>query len=203
MNSSPIRYGIYRALLGLALGILLLIDPQNSLNVLVRLIAIIFLFSGLFSLYFSWKSGREAERDRRHDRADRGLQRLLLLNSFVNVIFAVVLFIFPAFFASLIWVLVGLILALASVMQFMALVQFRRSVANALPWYLYAAPVLVFVLSIVILSNPFETALTLTVFAGIICLLYAVLEIIQAICEGRLRKKYTSYTEVTPENPGQ
>lgn len=199
MNTSTIRYGIYRALLGLALGVFLLINPENSLEVLVRLIAFIFIISGMFSLFFSWKRGREMERAKTLNKGDSGLQRLLILNAFVNVIFAILLFVFPNFFTSLVWILVGLVLVLASVMQFVSLVQFRKAAATKLAWYLYAAPVFVFTLSIVILCNPFKTAVTLTIFSGIICIVYALFEIIQAICQWRIHKNFTPYTVIDSE----
>jgi len=41
----------------------------------------------------------------------------------------------------------------------------------------------------VILVNPFEAAMTLAIFTGVICLVYALTEIIQAIVEHRLIRK--------------
>jgi len=45
---------------------------------------------------------------------------------------------------------------------------------------------LVIILAVVILLNPFNTAVTLTLFAGIFFLIYALTEIIQCIVEYRL-----------------
>lgn len=178
MNST-IRFSYLRAVLGLALGALLLINPEGSVATLIQVVAIILLIGGLFSFYYATKS------------KDKGLQRLLGLNGFVCAIFALLLLIFPTFFAGLGMIIVGIILILGAISQLGSLMQFRKIVASPLPWYLYLNPVLVLGLGILILFKPFSSAITLAIFAGCICVLYAILEIIQAIVEHRVKKDQT------------
>lgn len=191
MYKSNIRYCIYRAILGLAVGLFLLIKPAGSLPALVRIIAIVFMFSGLFSLYFAWKRGKEMENalPSRTASGDKGLQRLLILTAFICVAFALVLFIFPTFFAGLSMFLVGVMIVLAATSQFMSVVQFKKSLNTVMPWYAYAAPLFVMALGIVILCNPLKSALTMTIIAGVVCVLYAALEIVQALTAWRLSKE--------------
>ncbi|MDD4500490.1 MAG: DUF308 domain-containing protein [Bacteroidales bacterium] len=173
---SNIRYGILRSLLGIVLGIFLLMNPEGSVVTLVRIMAAIMLVGGLFSLYFAWKN--EAQ--------DKGLQRMLYLSSFVFLIFAILLLIFPRFFTGLTMFIAGLILLLSGILQLAHIFHFRKSNEARLPWFIYLNPVLVIILAVVILLNPFNTAVTLTLFAGIFFLIYALTEIIQCIVEYRL-----------------
>ena len=173
---SNIRYGILRSLLGIVLGIFLLINPEGSVVTLVRIMAAVMLTGGLFSLYFAWKN----------ETGDKGLQRMLYLSSFVFLIFAILLLIFPRFFTGLTMFIAGLILLLSGILQLAHIFHFRKSNEARLPWFIYLNPVLVIILAVVILLNPFNTAVTLTLFAGIFFLIYAMTEIIQCIVEYRL-----------------
>ena len=173
---SNIRYGILRSLLGIVLGIFLLMNPEGSVVTLVRIMAAIMLVGGLFSLYFAWKN----------ETGDKGLQRMLYLSSFVFLIFAILLLIFPRFFTGLTMFIAGLILLLSGILQLAHIFHFRKSNEARLPWFIYLNPVLVIILAVVILLNPFNTAVTLTLFAGIFFLIYALTEIIQCIVEYRL-----------------
>ncbi len=173
---SNIRYGILRSLLGIVLGLFLLINPEGSGVTLVRIMAAVMLTGGLFSLYFAWKN----------ETGDKGLQRMLYLSSFVFLIFAILLLIFPRFFTGLTMFLAGLILLISGILQLAHIFHFRKSNEARLPWFIYLNPVLVIILAVVILLNPFNTAVTLTIFAGVFFLIYALTEIIQCIVEYRL-----------------
>jgi uncharacterized membrane protein HdeD (DUF308 family) len=173
---SNIRYGILMSLLGIVLGLFLLMNPEGSVVTLVRIMAAVMLTGGLFSLYFAWKN----------ETGDKGLQRMLYLSSLVFLIFAILLLIFPRFFTGLTMFIAGLILLFSGFLQLAHIFQFRKSNESRLPWFIYLNPVLVIILSVVILLNPFNTAVTLTLFAGIFFLIYALTEIIQCIVEYRL-----------------
>lgn len=173
---SNIRYGILRSILGIVLGIFLLINPEGSVLTLVRIMAAFMLIGGLFSLYFAWKN----------ETGDKGLQRMLYLSSFVFLIFSLLLLSFPKFFTGLTMFIAGLILLLSGILQFTNIFHFRKVSTSSLPWFIYLNPVLVFILAVVILVNPFNTAVTLTMFTGVFFLIYALTEIIQSVVEYRL-----------------
>lgn len=187
---SHIRYSVLRGLLGMALGVFLLINPEGSVSALIRLLAAILLIGGLFALYFAWKDSRQSPSSHPSGREpDKGLQRLLYMTAFIFMAFALFLLLFPRFFAGLAMFLTGIVLLLSSLTQITGIIQFRRTHAIGLPWYIYINPVIICILSVVILVNPFEAAMTLAIFTGIICLVYALTEIIQAIVEHRLIRK--------------
>ncbi|HOO43189.1 MAG TPA: DUF308 domain-containing protein, partial [Bacteroidales bacterium] len=102
------------------------------------------------------------------------------------LIFAILLLIFPRFFTGLTMFIAGLILLLSGILQLAHIFHFRKSNEARLPWFIYLNPVLVIILAVVILLNPFNTAVTLTIFAGVFFLIYAVTEVIQCIVEYRL-----------------
>ena len=104
------------------------------------------------------------------------------------LLFAVLLLLFPRFFTEVALFSTGIILLLFSVTQITAIIRFRKVIPIGLPWFIYLNPVAVFILSLIIMLNPFDTAKMLAVFAGIICLVYAVTEIVQAVTTYRLVK---------------
>ena len=188
---SYIRYSALRGLLGIVLGVFLLVNPEAGVRTLIRLLAAILLVGGLFALYFALRNNRQASASTLSNKAnpDQGLQRLLYMTSLVFIIFALLLILFPGFFAGLTMFLTGIVLLLSSLTQVTGIIQFRKANPIGLPWYIYINPVIILILSIVIMLNPFDSAATLIIFAGIICLIYALTEIIQAIVQYRLIKK--------------
>jgi membrane protein HdeD len=173
---SNILYGILRSLLAIVLGIFLLVNPESSVLTLVRIMAAFMLIGGLFSLYFAWKN----------ETGDKGLQRMLYVSSFVFLVFALLLLFFPKFFTGLTMFIAGLILLLSGILQLTHIFHFRKVNTSKLPWFIYLNPVIVIILAVVILVNPFDTAVTLTMFAGVFFLIYALTEIIQSVVEYRL-----------------
>ena len=87
---SHIRYSLIRSVPLLILGIFLLINPEGSISTLIRLLAAILLVGGLFSLYYAWSDGRNAD-------LDKGLRGLLYMTALVFMVFAVLLLLFPNF----------------------------------------------------------------------------------------------------------
>ncbi|HHV40389.1 MAG: DUF308 domain-containing protein [Bacteroidales bacterium] len=179
---SHIRYSLVRSIPLLVLGIFLLIKPEGSVTTFIRLLAAVLLVGGLFALYYTWQ-------DSRNDYVDKGLHRLLYLVAFMLLLFAILLLLFPRFFTEVALFSTGIILLLFAVTQITAIIRFRKIVPIGLPWFVYMNPVAVFIMSLIILLNPFETAKMLAVFAGIICLFYAVTEIVQSITTYILMKK--------------
>ncbi|MFY9116091.1 MAG: DUF308 domain-containing protein [Bacteroidales bacterium] len=179
---SHIRYSLVRSIPLLVLGIFLLIKPDGSVTTFIRLLAAVLLIGGLFALYYTWQESR-------NEYTDKGLQRLLYLVAFMLLLFAVLLLLFPRFFTEVALFSTGIILLLFSVTQITAIIRFRKVIPIGLPWFIYLNPVAVFILSLIIMLNPFDTAKMLAVFAGIICLVYAVTEIVQAVTTYRLVKK--------------
>ena len=174
-----IRYSILRGIMGIILGFFLIIRPEGSVITLVRLLAAVLLVGGIFAFYFALQNKKS---------------RLLFLTSFAFLTFGILLLLFPGSFTKFAMFLAGIVLLLSSLTQIVGIIQFRRTHSIGLPWYVYINPLVIFILSIVILINPFRTAVTLAVFTGILFLAYAFTEILQAVVEYRLFKKNNSKT---------
>ena len=186
-----IRYSILRGIMGLILGFFLIIRPEGSVITLVRLLAAVLLVGGIFAFYFALQNKKSEEKkvNETAGNPDKGLQRLLFLTSFAFLTFGILLLLFPGSFTKFAMFLAGIVLLLSSLTQIVGIIQFRRTHSIGLPLYVYINPLVIFILSIVILINPFRTAVTLAVFTGILFLAYAFTEILQAVVEYRLFKK--------------
>ncbi len=176
-SKSTVRNNIFRGLAGIIIGLFLLINPQNGLNTIVSILAVIILTGGLFSLYTGLRPN------------NTGTRRLLLMSGSILIVLGILMLVLPSVFSAMGMILIALLLILTSTLQIAGVFQFRKVYGKSLPWYSYANPLLVLVLAIVIIVNPFKSAVTLTVFTGIFCLVYAVTETVQAIVEYRIIKK--------------
>jgi uncharacterized membrane protein HdeD (DUF308 family) len=107
----------------------------------------------------------------------------------ILIILGILMLVLPSVFSAMGMVLIALLLILTTTLQIAGVFQFRKVYGNTLPWYSYASPLLVLILAIVIILNPFRSAVTLTLFTGIFCLVYAVTETVQAVVEYRIIKK--------------
>lgn len=176
-SKSTVRNNIFRGLAGIVIGLFLLINPQDGLNTIVRILAFIILAGGLFSVYTGLRPH------------DTGTKRLLLMSGSILIILGILMLVLPSVFSAMGMVLIALLLILTTTLQIAGVFQFRKVYGNTLPWYSYASPLLVLILAIVVILNPFRSAVTLTLFTGIFCLVYAVTETVQAVVEYRIIKK--------------
>ena len=152
---SHIRYSLVRSIPLLVLGIFLLIKPDGSVTTFIRLLAAVLLIGGLFALYYTWQESR-------NEYTDKGLQRLLYLVAFMLLLFAVLLLLFPGSLQK--W----LCFPQESFCCFFRNANhsyhpFSQVIPIGLPWFIYLNPVAVFILSLIIMLNPFDTAKMLAV----------------------------------------
>lgn len=168
--------GFSRGLLFLALGVYLIGWPERALDTLLNLLGILLLISGAFSFIMSYRNKTVS---------DLGTRRMLVFSGFVFMILGILLFVFSTFFASIVMIVLGILLLLSALFQFSDLWRASRFYGFKIPWFAYVDPVILILLAIIILSNPFHSAGAIAVFAGIVCVVSALFDFWNLISIGR------------------
>ncbi len=154
--------GPLRALVALAVGVMMVMNPNEALTTVVKIFAAFMLASGLVSLVVGLK-------DRKN-----GSLPLMSFNAIVDVLIGLVLFIMPGFVAKFIIYLIGFSLLAFGAVQLIALTSARR-VMN-MGSGVFILPAVVTVIGIIILFNPFAEKV-MVIMAGAALVVYGASEL--------------------------
>lgn len=147
---------IIRGSLVALVGILLIVLNESVMPLLVRLLGVVFFlpaFISLVNLYMKRKG--------------TPMFPMLMMNviNIGSVILGILLMLFPVAFLEFFVILLAVMLLCFSLLQAYAAISMCRSLKQGLG--LLATPVLLLVMSIVLLFNPFEAISTATLIVGI------------------------------------
>lgn len=158
-----LNYSLMRIVCALIIGLILVRFPAEAENYLVVIVGAVFMIPALFSLagYFMQRGNV------RHRFPVEGIGSLLL---------GVWLIAMPGFFADVLTVLLGLILAAGGIWQIVSLWLARRW-AEVAPAY-FIVPILILAVGVTALFNPLGTRSAVMVMIGIGALVYAVDELV-------------------------
>ena len=169
-TTSNFKGGIYRAVLAILLGLALLIWPADALKYVVMLIGIVFLAIGIIAFIISSRNREE------HQRSFAPL----------SVILGLLLVCLPSTFATVFMFLLGFILVVAAVGQFVTLAAARQFGRIAPVSFLF--PVLILIVGIVILFDPFSSAESVFILFGITAVFYGVTDLLNQYSIRKMRK---------------
>lgn len=167
------RSSVFRAILSIALGVVLVIWPGTALKYIIMLIGVIFLITGLVSFIVSYK---------RRDERPRGL---LSFSGIGSILLGLLLVCAPSIFATIFMFILGFILVLAAVGQFVTLAAARQFGYVSPVSYLF--PVLILIAGIIVLFDPFQSAESVFVLFGIAVIFYGVTDLLNQYTIKRMR----------------
>lgn len=157
--------GPMRALIALAVGIMMVVSPANALATVVKIIAAFMLASGVVSLIVGLKD------------KEKGALPLMSFNALVDVIVGLLLFMFPGVIAKFMIYLIGFVLLGFGIVQTVALFGARR--VMPLGFGAFILPIVVTLVGGFILFNPFAESV-MTIIAGSALVLYGVSELLSS-----------------------
>lgn len=157
--------GPMRALIALAVGIMMVVSPANALATVVKIIAAFMLASGVVSLIVGLKD------------KEKGALPLMSFNALVDVIVGLLLFMFPGVIAKFMIYLIGFVLLGFGIVQIVALFGARR--VMPLGFDAFILPIVVTLVGGFILFNPFAESV-MTIIAGSALVLYGVSELLSS-----------------------
>ena len=159
-TTSNFKGGIYRAVLAILLGLALLIWPADALKYVVMLIGIVFLAIGIIAFIISSRNREEHQRS------------FAPLSGIGSVILGLLLVCLPSTFATVFMFLLGFILVVAAVGQFVTLAAARQ--------FGRIAPVSFF--------DPFSSAESVFILFGITAVFYGVTDLLNQYSIRKMRK---------------
>lgn len=184
--------GPIRAVAALAVGVMMVINPDEALTTVVKVIAAFLLASGLVSLVVGLKD------------KERGSLPLMSFNALVDVLLGLVLFVFPGFVARFIIYLIGFVILAFGFVQIMALLGVRK--AAGIGMGAFVLPVIVTCIGAFVLFNPFAESVMSTI-AGAALIVYGASELFaswkmkKAIDEYEIHQAPEGTGPVEAENP--
>ena len=180
--------GPLRALIALAIGVMMVIRPDNALTTVVKVIAAFILASGVVSLIVGLKEKKN------------GSLPLMSFNALVDIIIGIVLFSAPGFVAKFIIYLIGFVLLGFGIMQILALFSAKRVMGLGLGAFIL--PTVVTLVGGFLLFNPFAESV-MVMIAGAAIIVYGASELLSSWKMKKAIDEYEIHQAPVQEQPAQ
>jgi uncharacterized membrane protein HdeD (DUF308 family) len=180
--------GPLRALIALAIGIMMVLRPDNALTTVVKVIAAFILASGVVSLIVGLKEKKN------------GSLPLMSFNALVDIIIGIVLFSAPGFVAKFIIYLIGFVLLGFGIMQILALFSAKRVMGLGLGAFIL--PTVVTLVGGFLLFNPFAESV-MVMIAGAAIIVYGASELLSSWKMKKAIDEYEIHQAPVQEQPAQ
>ena len=176
-----VQSSFFRAICSIIIGVLLLRYPDNTVTWITLAIGIMFLLSGVFST-LAYLNARKNSSDYVITDIDgrvisKGKPTFPLVGV-GSIILGVMLVTSPSVFVEILMYIMGGILILGSLNQFMSLYNARRW--GKMAWGFWVAPSLILLAGLYVMFQPMEASSMPMVVIGWCCLLYGASEVVNA-----------------------
>ena len=183
--SSPLR-----ALVFVALGILMIVAKADAMELVVKIFAAFILAAGIVSIFVGFRQKKE------------GTMPLSFFNALTNVVIAALLFMFSGFVAKFVSYLLGFVLFGFGMFQLSVLMSMRKNVQVSIAAYIL--PVLVTLAGVVIFFFPEFFGQSLGLIAGIALIVYGASDLMSAFkMKSAKGDNVTPAPETPAENPSE
>lgn len=172
----------FRAICAIIIGVLLIMYPDNTVTGIAIAIGVLFLVSGVISILTYIQARRHVSDYKIYDAEGRllsGQQPTFPLVGIGSSILGLVLAITPTTFVSALMYIIGIMLVLGALNQFIALIAGRRY-GRISPLY-WIMPILTLLAGLYAMIKPIEPLKTAMIILGWTMLVYGVAELINAV----------------------
>lgn len=191
---------LFRALCSIVIGALLIEYPDNTVTWLTVAIGVLFLISGAISCVAYFNARRNVsdvivtDADGRVLRGSRPMPPVVGMGS---LIFGLLLTITPNVFVTGLMYILGIILVLGAINQYMALLGAHR--IGYVTYGLWICPSLILLTGLFVLLKPMESASLPLIILGWCSVLYGVTEIINTVKINAKRKELSHSIQQSDE----
>ncbi|MDR2886187.1 MAG: DUF6131 family protein [Rikenellaceae bacterium] len=158
---------IWRSILCIALGLILMIWPTFATTYIVTIIGTVLLTVGVILMIAYYSSGG--------GKGSYGLR--FPTGALVCVVLGILLIAMPTFFAAILIVVLGLLLVLGALDQVWMLMQASKLGIVVSPWR-YITPAVIFIVGIIIAVSPADAMRTMLIVFGVAAVLYGVIDLL-------------------------
>lgn len=187
---------VFRAICAIVIGMLLIKFPDNTVMGITVAIGVLFLVSGLVSCVTYFWSKRHASEYKIYDAEGNlvaGEQPTFPIVGVGSAILGLILSLSPTAFVSALMYIIGAILILGAINQYMSLLSGRRYGRISL-WY-WVMPTVILLTGLYVLVKPLGPLEMAMLVLGWCTLLYGVVELINALKFYRDRKSWIKAQE--------
>lgn len=176
-SKTTYRNAVYRALISILIGIVLIIWPHVALKTIVIVIGALFLLTGMMAFIISYRQQQAAQRS----------DGLLSLNGIGSIILGILLVSIPLFFTTVLMIILGCILILAATAQLATLAAARQFGPIAAIHYFY--PIIILLAGLIVIFKPWGSAEYVVIILGATAIFYGLTDLISQYRINKLRKK--------------
>ena len=171
---------IFRAVCSIIVGALLIKYPNNTVTGITMFIGILFLLPGVFSIltYFNSRRIKHEIYDAAGKLIAGGKQSFPIVG-IGSVILGMLLAVMPGTFVAYLMYVLGFILILGSINQYLSLIHMHKLCRIPIPYYIL--PTAILLTGLFVLIHPMESAELPLIIIGVCSVVYGISEIINVI----------------------
>lgn len=191
-----LQSSIFRAFCAIVVGVLLICNPDSTVNGITIAIGILFLVSGVISCIAYYNARRQGGENiiiNAEGKKISGGNPTFPIVGLGSLILGLILALMPGMFIRSLMYVLGALVILAAVNQLLSLInasKFRR-----MPFGYWVLPIMILLVGLFIIVKPMETAATPLIIIGVSLVAYGISECINSIVIHREQKKFTQLTK--------
>lgn len=186
-----LQSSVFRAICAIIIGILLINNPDSTMKGITIAIGLLFLVSGAISCAAYLNARAHASDAEIYDAQGRLIvtgKPTFPIVGIGSVLLGLILALVPSLFVKSLMYVLGVIIILGAVNQFMILINAKKMFR--VPLWFWICPSVIFLTGLLVLLKPIETASLPLLIIGWCLLLYGVTECINAFKIHRERKRF-------------
>lgn len=191
-----IQSSLFRAIVAIVVGVLLIKYPDNTVTGITIAIGILFFISGLLSALTYYNARKHASEYKIYDAEGHlvaGDTPTFPVVGLGSMILGLILALTPASFISVLMYIIGTILVLGAINQFMSIISARRLAPLSL--FFWIPPTLTLLIGIYIMFKPMTPVSIAMTLLGWLSLFYGVTEAINALKINAIRHRLQKEAE--------
>ena len=192
-----LQSSIFRAICAIAIGIMLIKYPDNTVTWITVAIGVLFLLSGVISVVVYFNAAKHVSEYKIMDANGNiiaGEKPAFPLVGLGSIILGLLLALTPHIFIKALMYIIGAILILGAINQFMVLVKGRRYGKIGYGYYVF--PSIILLTGLYVMIKPMEPASMAMLILGWCSLLYGVTEIVNSLKIHSNRRKSEKAQEI-------
>lgn len=196
-----LQSSVFRAICAIIIGILLINNPDSTMKGITIAIGLLFLVSGAISCAAYLNAKSHASDADIYDVQGRLIvtgKPTFPIVGIGSVLLGLILAIAPGFFVKSLMYVLGAIIILGAINQFMILINAKKMFR--VPIWFWICPSVIFLTGLLVLLKPIETASLPLLIIGWCLLLYGVTECINAFKIHRERKRIENNLMINKED---
>ena len=191
-----LQSAVFRAICAIVIGVLLIKFPDNTVKGITIAIGVLFLLSGIISCVTYYMAKRNVSEYKIYDKEGNivaGEQPTFPIVGLGSSILGLILALSPTAFVSALMYIIGAILILGAINQFMGLINGRRYGHVSL-WY-WVMPSLILLTGLYVMVKPMAPLAMAMLVLGWCTLVYGVVELVNALKFYRDKKAWQQSQE--------